>query len=257
MRVLFIADIVGADAIDWLAGRLPELRSSTNADVIIANAENSAQTAPHPYIGFGMVEEGARKLFAAGVDVVTSGNHAWDTPVTSAALSLDRVIRPHNVGADKPGIGYLTIDVDGEPLTVLSMADTVAIPGVEHPHTAFNNLDLPGTVVVDFHSGDVMQILGFGYANQGKVAAVFGTHTHEPTELLHLTDEGTAIVVDVGMTGPSGGWQGIDPKILTATYLGKDTSQFEPFQLAIGPMILGAVLVEIQNGKTTHIERVR
>lgn len=257
MRVLFIADIVGPDAVDWVAGRLSELRESTQADVIIANAENSAKTAPHPYVGFGMIEEGAKKLFAAGVDVITSGNHAWDTAETGAALSLDRVLRPHNIAQSKPGIGFTTLDVNGEQLTVLSLADSMAIPEAEHPHTSFNALDLPGTVVVDFHSGDVMQILGFGHANEGKVAAVFGTHTHEPTELLHITAEGTAIVVDVGMTGPSGGWQGIDPRILTATYLGEDTSPYEPFTLATGPMILGAVLVEIQDGKTTHIERVR
>lgn len=105
MRVLFIADIVGPDALEWVAGRIPELRQSTQADVIITNAENSAMTAAHPYVGFGMVKEGATRLLEAGVDVITSGNHAWDTPGTCAALDVDRVIRPHNVGPDKPGSG--------------------------------------------------------------------------------------------------------------------------------------------------------
>ena len=257
MRVLFIADIVGEEALDWIVSRLPELRASTQADVVIANAENSARSAPNPYVGFGISVDGARRLLAAGVDVVTSGNHGWDSPDAAEVYALGGVIRPLNVGSEKPGKGFYTLDVHGEALTVLNMADTVAIPDVEHPHHAFNRLDLLGTVVVDFHSGDVMQILGFGFANQGKVAAVLGTHTHEPTEILHITEGGTAIVVDVGMTGRSGGWQGIDPRIMTAVYLGEDTTPFEPYELATGPMVLGAVLVEIENGRTTSITRLR
>lgn len=256
MNVLFIGDIVGPDALEWVANRIPTLRHDLGLDVVIANAENSFISGPHPYTGFGMNRAGAERLFAAGVDIITGGNHSWDTPECADALTMDRVLRPHNVPASRTGTGIITIPVGDEQLTVVNLADTHAIPDASPAWDAFQQLDTPGTVIVDFHGGDVMQKLGFGWALSGRVAAVLGTHTHEPTATLTLTPGGTAIVVDVGMTGPSQGWQGIDPNILTATFLGQETTAFQPFTLATGPMELGAVTLQIENGRTTRIQRV-
>jgi 2',3'-cyclic-nucleotide 2'-phosphodiesterase len=96
----------------------------------------------------------------------------------------------------------------------------------------------------------------FATAVDGRVAAVLGTHTHEPTINLHVLPRGTALVADVGMTGPSGSPGGFPLDHFAAMMKGEDSASLPPFELAAGPMTLGAVLLQIEEGKTLHIERV-
>jgi hypothetical protein len=96
----------------------------------------------------------------------------------------------------------------------------------------------------------------FATAVDGRVAAVLGTHTHEPTVNLHVLPGGTALVVDVGMTGPSGSPGGFPLEHFAAEMKGEDPSALPPFELAAGPTTLGAVLLRIEGGKTLHIERL-
>ncbi|MDQ3547446.1 MAG: YmdB family metallophosphoesterase, partial [Chloroflexota bacterium] len=193
MRVLFVGNIVGPGAVDWLAGRLPGMRRDLGLDLVIANAENCTVHGSTPYGGFGMRADLVATLFANGVDVVTSGNHAWDSPDAAAVLTQPRVLRPHNLPPrpDRPGLGVVTITTGGETVTVVNLADAGAIPDALPPYAAWREIaatlgDAGGTVIVDFHGESAFAKHGFAHAVAGEVAAVLGTHTHEPTTPLHL-----------------------------------------------------------------------
>lgn len=256
MNVLFIGDIVGPLAVDYVIRRLPELRARHSVDLVIANAENCHVSGRIPSSGFGMDQLSIERLLSSGVDVITSGNHAWDAPNSENILSHPRVIRPFNVPSRYPGKGIVTATIAGEVVTVINVADQSSIPDSLPAYPAWPQTDVKGTIIVDFHGGDVMQKLGFAHAMDGRVAAVLGTHTHEPTQTLHLLPGGTALVIDVGMTGPTTGWQGIDPAHLIAWYREEDATELAPFELAKGPIELGSVLLKVEGGRTADIRRV-
>jgi metallophosphoesterase (TIGR00282 family) len=257
VRALFIGDVVGPAAVAYLVDRLPRLRAELALDVVVADAENCGPT------GIGMAVDLVQQLLAAGVDVVTAGNHAFDGPEVAAVLALPRVLRPLNLAEGVLGRGSVTVDVDGEPLTVLVLADREALalaPSVaafgRRPWDAWSAADRPGTVIVDYHGQSDMEKQAFAHAVDGSAAAVIGTHTHEPTLPLYLLPCGTALVTDVGMTGPTGGIEGFDAARYVEIMRGTPREAAPPVRVAGGPIVLGAVLLEIATGRTTAITRV-
>jgi metallophosphoesterase (TIGR00282 family) len=256
VKVLFIGDIVGPRAAAWVAERLPHLRDVYDVDVVIANAENCAPS------GTGTSAHSIDLLLAAGVDVVTGGNHSWEGDDAAVTLSYPRVLRPANAGAAQPGRGLVTIDVGGEELTVLNIADLRALPSEARdaatpPYEAWLQADRRGTTVVDFHGDHVIEKQVFAYAVDGESAAVLGTHSHEPTLPLRILPQGTGFVTDVGMTGPMHGVQGFDHRRFVAGLKLDGRYLAPPLPTpAAGPIALGAVVLEIVGGKTTRIERV-
>jgi metallophosphoesterase (TIGR00282 family) len=255
MRVLFIGDVVGPRAVDWLASRLPSLRAEHGVDLAVVNAENCGVDAA------SMTVEAVARLLAAGADVITGGNHAFDGAEVEAVLAHERVLRPLNVGEEVPGRGTLTLDVGGEPARVVVLADRDALDFAPpfarmtlDPYSACSALAPGLTTIVDMHAQSVAAKQGLAYALDGQVAAVLGTHTHEPTLSLHLLTRGTALVTDVGMTGPSNGPQGMDPRGVVARVRGL-ASDLPPGP-ADGEIVLGAVLLEILDGVTRSVARL-
>jgi metallophosphoesterase (TIGR00282 family) len=254
--VLFIGDIVGPRAAAWVAERLPRLRDAYDVDVVIANAENCAPS------GTGTSAHSIDLLLARGVDIITGGNHSWEGDDAAVTLSYSRVLRPANAGAGLPGRGLVTIDVGGEELTVLNIADLRALgsdarDGATPPYGAWLAADRRGTTVVDFHGDHVIEKQVFAYAVDGEAAAVLGTHSHEPTLPLHILPQGTGFVTDVGMTGPLHGVQGFDHRRFVAALKLDGRYLTPPLPTpAAGPITLGAVVLEIVAGKTTRMERV-
>jgi len=258
MNLLFIGDIVGADATRYLIDSLPGLRERHRIDVVIANAENCAPN------GLGMTVGQVDGLLAAGVDVITGGNHSWDSLDSLRALAHPRVLRPLNLSEGVAGQGIVCLDLAGEAVTVVNLADACAMRSVRATagkfrpaYQAWRQADKRGTVIVDYHGDHVIEKQIFARAVDGQAAAVLGTHTHEPTAPLHLLPGGTAFVTDVGMTGPAGGVQGFgyDSFVDALNAFGV------PFALPLpvpvdGPICLGAVLLEISGGRTTALRRL-
>ena len=248
---------MGPAAVAYLAGRVPRLRADLDLDVVIANAENCAPT------GIGMTVDQVSALRAAGIDVVTAGNHAFDGAEATRVLDLPRVLRPLNLADGVPGRGTITIDVDGESLTVLVLADQTALalapsvaPFRQRPWEAWAGAERAGTVIVDYHAQSDMEKYAFAHAVDGTAAAVLGTHTHEPTLPLHILPGGTALVTEVGMTGPGGGIEGFDAARYVEIMRGTPAAAAQPVRVAGGPVTLGAVLLEINEGRTTGIRRI-
>jgi calcineurin-like phosphoesterase len=270
MNVLFVGDIVGPEAAGYLAERLPTLRRQHGADLVIANAENCAVTGPSPMNGFGMSAEAVDLLLESGVDVITGGNHSWDGPEAEETLSRPEVLRPHNVPGASPGKGALTVDAAGGRATVLNLLSETArlpdklAPDPTPPHGAYEawrrsseGSGALGAVIVDFHGDSSWEKASFAAAVDGEVAAVLGTHTHDPTLRCHALPGGTAFVAEVGMTGRlgfTGG--GFDPAHFAAALKGEDLGSLPPYELSTGPMALGAVLVRIEGGGAVAAERI-
>jgi hypothetical protein len=253
MKVLFVGDVVGEESVAWLAERLPRLRDRHQLDWIVVNAENAAVTGPSPMDGFGMSDHTVSLLLDAGVDVITGGNHSWDGPDATRLLGHPRIVRPVNV--DEPiGQGLLTLGAGPDTLTVVNLlSPSATLPGMRAPTPApvwpswsrlTERRELPGTILIDLHGESPWEKASFATSLDGKVAAVLGTHTHDPTERTHILPGGTGYVTEVGMTGRlghSGG--GFDPSHLAAALRGEDIGQLPPYRLATGPFALGAVVL--------------
>jgi calcineurin-like phosphoesterase len=246
MNVLFVGDVVGPPAVEWLAERLPGLRAEHALDLVIVDAENCAPNCEG--ITVGLVE----RLLDAGTDVVTAGNHAFDGDEVEAVLAMDRVLRPHNVVDGAPGRGVVTVGV----VRVVVLADWFAMDGhiSAEPYAAWTELPPGPTTIVEIHALSVMAKQSLAYAIDGQVAAVLGTHTHEPTSAPHLLPGGTAHVTEVGMTGPLGGVQGLHAQAVVDRLRGVNPPA--PIVPAEGEIVLAAILLDVRGGRTRSLRRL-
>jgi 2',3'-cyclic-nucleotide 2'-phosphodiesterase len=258
MNVLFFGDIVGAEAAACVAERLPGLRAELAVDLAIINAENCAGS------GLGMARKQVEQILQAGADVITGGNHSWDTPESVELLSNTHVIRPNNVGVDIPGRGILSVAVGSQEITVINLADFCAMKSVKAIKNTFypaykcwRDSEKRGVVIVDYHGDHVLEKQIFAHAVDGEATAVIGTHTHEPTSDLHILPHGTAFVTDAGMIGPGGGVQGFDPTCLVAGLRANGDPFSGPMPaVRVGPVTGEAILLEISGSLTKSIRRV-
>ncbi len=258
---------MGPEAAKWLAGRLPQLRQQHDANWVVVNAENSAVTGPSPMNGFGMTADIVDMLIDAGVDVVTGGNHSWDGPDVDQVFAHPRVLRPWNLNETR-GQGLITVERAGSVLTVVNLlSPTAALPGMLSPvpeplWPAWQALErsgnLRGAVLIDLHGESPWEKASFATAVDGKITALVGTHTHDPTLRGHILPKGTGYVTELGMTGRlgfTGG--GFDPVHFAHEFRNEGTSELPPYELATGRLTLGAVVLSVSAaGKTTHIERL-
>ena len=238
-------------------GRLPGLRAEHGVDLTVVDAENCAPDAASMTLG---AVEG---LLESGADVITGGNHAFEGGEVNAVLAHERVLRPLNVADGVPGRGTLTIAVGGEDVRVVVLADRFALDVAPafarmtvEPYAAWASLPVGPTTIVEMHALSVMAKQSLAYALDGEVAAVLGTHTHEATLALHLLARGTALVTEVGMTGPRDGPQGMNAERVIERTRGPHDPGSPPEGPADGEIILGAVLLEVEDGLTQSLKRV-
>ncbi|MBV8994293.1 MAG: YmdB family metallophosphoesterase [Pseudonocardiales bacterium] len=267
MTVLAVGDVVGAEAAAWLGQRLPILRDQHEIDWVVVNAENCSVTGNSPIDGFGMTAQVVDMLLAAGVDAITGGNHSWDGPDVDKVLAYPQVIRPINV-SDTRGQGLLTLRSTGQILTVINMlSPTAALPGMRAPQPkplwpSWTELTastpLPGASLIDLHGESPCEKASFATALDGRVSAVLGTHTHDPSLRGHILPAGTGYIADLGVTGRlgfTGG--GFDPAYFAAHLRGDDTDNLPAYRLATGTMTLGALLLRLDpSGRTQTITRI-
>ena len=208
LNILFVGDIVGGVGRRALLALLPILRERYSPRFLIANAENAAG-------GVGITPAIAKNLFAAGVDVITLGNHTYRHREVYAYLDEeDRIVRPANFLKSQPGHGSCVVERDGMRLGVLSLSGNLFMNAAR---AAFPEADaavyaLEGKVdhlLVDMHAEATSEKVGMGWYLDGRATAVVGTHTHVATADARVLPGGTAYVTDVGMTGPRGGVIGV------------------------------------------------
>jgi metallophosphoesterase (TIGR00282 family) len=204
VRLLFIGDIVGRPGRDGLARLMPELRERHRPDLVIANGENSAG-------GLGITEKTARQIFDSGVDVITTGNHVYRHRDAYEFLDrTERVVRPANYRTSNPGRGHTIVEAAGKRVCVINLIGTVYLDAARSPFDEAEILleRLSGAAdvfMVDFHAEVTSEKVAMGWHLDGRVGAVFGTHTHVPTADARVLPAGTAYITDVGMTGSRAG----------------------------------------------------
>lgn len=245
-----VGDVIGKPGRHAVKGLLPGLRRDHGLDLVIANGENAAG-------GFGLTPATAQELFAAGVDIITSGNHIWDQKEIIPHLDGDLpILRPLNYPPAAPGRGYL---IRGGVL-VVNLIGRTFMGSYDCPFRSMDRLlteltKLPPVVIVDFHAEATSEKAAMGWYLDGRVSAVLGTHTHVPTADPRLLPKGTAYVSDVGMTGPLNSIIGDDPETVLARFL---TAMPNRLQVADGPVVLNSVVVDIDeaSGRATAICRL-
>ena len=259
-RLLFVGDIVGEPGLGYLETRLPELIATHRPEFVIANAENLSLTRPEAAGSFGMTPGALERLFAAGVQMVTGGNHSWDGPHGLTAHRDRRVLRPLNYGSRAPGKGAGVVQRNGFRLGLINLTSRTALAQADHPLDAFETQlaawqgEVDG-VLVDFHGESVVEKLTFAYAVAGRAVAVLGTHTHVPTLDTRILPGGTAYVSDVGMTGPSEGLQGLAPEPFVEQARSRLPASV-PLRLAEGPVELGAIEIDLDGAGAAAIRRL-
>lgn len=201
VKLLFIGDIVGRAGRKMLTEHLDRLIDKQMIDLVVANGENAAA-------GFGLTASVLQELFAAGVDVVTSGNHIWDKKEINDALERDgRLLRPANYPDGLPGRGVGVYETAaGVKVGVLNLEGRVFMKNLDCPFRVADRLieelcrQTP-IIFVDFHAEATSEKQAMGYHLSGKVSAVIGTHTHVQTADEKILDGYTGYLTDVGMTG--------------------------------------------------------
>jgi hypothetical protein len=224
-------------------------------DITIANGENAAG-------GIGITRVVAQELLECGVDVLTTGNHVWrQRDALDLVEEERRVLRPANYPPGAPGRGAEVYETSGGHLVgVLSLVGRTFMNAVDCPFRAADGEieSLRGRtplIVVDMHAEATSEKVAMGWYLDGRVSLVVGTHTHVRTADERILPRGTAYITDVGMTGPRDSVLGmkIDPVI--RRFL---TALPERFELAEGPVMLNAIIVDVdaETGKAQKIERV-
>ncbi|MEM0529048.1 TIGR00282 family metallophosphoesterase [Zongyangia sp. HA2173] len=252
MRILAVGDVVGKAGCEFFRSQISRLRQEYALDMVIVNGENSAE-------GNGITTPSARFLFSSGADVITTGNHALRRKECYEIYERrDGVIRPANFHPDAPGEGYYIFDAFPHSVAVINLLGQVYMDAVESPFDCVDRIlekiDTP-IILVDFHAEATAEKIAMAYHLDGRVSAVFGTHTHVQTADEAIFPKGTGYITDLGMTGPIHSVLGVKPEI--ALYKMR-THLPVRFENGTDPCKLGGVIFEIdeKNGKTDKIFRL-
>ena len=258
MNILCIGDVCGEIGIRALERRLRDLRRELGADACVVNGENADV--------LGLRPEQAWRLYDAGADAVTLGNHIFKRMQIFSELKENPfLIRPHNLGPHIPGHGYRILEVNGGTSSAGTRLCVVNLLGrldcewnADSPFAALEGVlgeAEADAFLVDFHAEATSEKAAMAYAFDGRVAAVFGTHTHVQTADERVLPGGTGFITDAGMTGAVHSILGVRPEQSVARFLGHPP---QPYRAPdSGPAKIEGALFRVENGRCAGVERVR
>lgn len=203
MNILYLGDIVGRSGRTAAIAALPRLKRELKLDAVVVNGENAAH-------GFGITPKICEEFYAAGVDVLTTGNHVWDQRELIAYIDGDpRLIRPANFPRGTPGRGLSEATLpDGRKLLVIQVMGRLFLEPLDDPFQVLEDVlsryRLGATVaaiVVDVHAEATSEKMALGHVLDGRVSLVVGSHSHVPTADAQILPRGTAYLTDAGMCG--------------------------------------------------------
>ena len=255
VKVLFIGDIVGEPGRRAVTNLAPVLRERHAVDVVIANGENSAG-------GSGLIPRTTAEIFSAGVDVITTGDHLWDQKAVIPLLETEpRLLRPLNYPPGTVGHGSQLFRLEGKaPFAVVNVQGRTFMPHLENPFVLVQpEVDRlrqqTKIIIVDMHAEATSEKIALARLLDGRVSAVFGTHTHVQTADEQIFPGGTAYLSDAGFTGPHESVLGREIEPIIKKFL---TSMPQKFSVAKERIFLQGVLVDIDeaSGRALSIQRV-
>ena len=252
LRILAIGDVVGMPGLSFLEKRLRPVRRHYGADFCIVNGENAAMV--------GLTPAQAEQLLDAGADVVTLGNHSFGNRAICNMLDdSEYLLRPANLAPQLPGRGVGLYETGAGTLAVVNLIGRCGMDfGPDNPFLQVERILKKletRLIVLDFHAEATSEKLAMGYLLDGRVSAVWGTHTHVPTADDRVLPKGTGYQTDLGMTGPRESVLGVRPEQSIATFRGDLGSRYEP---ADGPCVMQGCLftIDADSGRCTATQRI-
>ena len=252
MNILAVGDIVGEPGLKHLERHLRSVQKLKNIAFTVVNGENAS--------GVGLTPDQAWRIYDAGADAVTLGNHTFGKMQIRDFLDdVPWLLRPANYAGRAPGHGCEIFDVNGLRIRVVNLIGRCDLDWkAEDPFTTMDRLlkrEGADVTLVDFHAEATSEKLALGYYLDGRVSALWGTHTHVPTADERVYPKGTGYITDLGMTGAIESVLGIEPWQSVESFLGGLPGRYKP---AEGPCKLqGAVFtVDTATGLCTAVERV-
>ncbi len=258
LKILVLGDVCGEAGCEALLKNLPRLKKEFSVDLTVVNGENSASSN-------GISAQSADLIFKAGADVITGGNHTLNRKDIRPVLdSNEFILRPDNMPLAEYGKGYCTVDMGYTKVAVINLLGQVYLDmyKAENPFMWADKLieraknDGTNIILIDFHAEATSEKRALGFYLDGKVSAVFGTHTHVQTSDAQILPLGTGYITDLGMSGPINSVLGVEPSIIIDRL--KNNAQGR-FVAAEGECQLEGIILEVDNktGKTTYIKTIR
>lgn len=251
-KLLCIGDVVGKPGLDRVKRSLRYLKRKTEADFVIVNGENAAVV--------GMTPDQAEDIFDAGADVITLGNHTFGKrEIVDYMEDNSCVLRPANYAPQAPGHGWGVYESKAGDVAVIDLQGRVNMDYT--PDNPFLEVERilkeikTKLIFVELHAEATSEKLAMGYMLDGRISALWGTHTHVPTADAQVLPKGTGYVTDLGMTGPKHSVLGIRPDLSIAKFRGDLP---ERYRWAEGETKMEAVLFTIDSatGLCRKAERV-
>ncbi|MBO4293397.1 MAG: TIGR00282 family metallophosphoesterase [Clostridia bacterium] len=255
MNILAIGDLVGNCAIKELREKLPIIKKEENIDFVIVNGENVAE-------GMGMTEKNFNDILAQKINVITMGNHTWGKKDIFKFIDHPQIIRPANYSKPVCGKGYNIFECKGKKIAVINLigrvsmnvlSDNPFICAKEIVEKIKSKVDI---IIVDFHGEATAEKIAFAYYMDGKITAMFGTHTHVQTADERIFPNGTGYITDIGMTGPINSVIGMAVEASVKRF---ETTLPEKYRIAEGQCMLNGVVFKIDDttNKVTSIKRIQ
>jgi len=255
VKLLFIADIVGQPGRRAVLALVPQLRQQHALNLVVANGENAAG-------GSGITVKTAEEIFAAGVDIITCGDHLWDQKEVMALLEGERrFVRPLNYPPGTPGQGSTIFQAPGmPPVAILNLQGRTFMAAIENPFSAALTevarlRQTTKIIFVDMHAEATSEKIALARMLDGRVSAVIGTHTHVQTADEQIFPGGTAFLSDGGFTGPHESVLGREIEPIIRRFM---TNMPQKFEVAKERVLLQGAVVEIdeQTGHAKRIQRI-
>ena len=253
INILAIGDVVGQTGLAFLKDHLKALQKERGVSFTVVNGENANVV--------GITPTQADAIFNAGADVITLGNHTWTRWELQPYLNdKARILRPANFAPQCPGRGDATFTTPFGPIRVINLMGRFTLDAnTENPFPLVDNLlseNQTRMVLVDMHAEATSEKLAMGWFLDGRVSAVWGTHTHVQTSDCRILHRGTGYITDIGMTGPAESVLGIAPEQSIRKFLGDPPRRYEQ---AKGPGKLeGAIFtVDTETGACENVEAIR
>lgn len=254
MNILAVGDLIGNSGVKELKKQLEDIKRQEQIDFVIVNGENAAE-------GMGMTQKNFDDILAMKIDVITMGNHTWGKKDIFKFIDHPKLIRPANYPKGVVGKGYNIYTCQNKKIAVINLIGRVDINVLsENPFIIAkeiiekikNQVDI---ILIDFHAEATAEKIAMGYFLDGKVTAVFGTHTHVQTADEKILPKGTGYITDIGMTGPKYSVIGMD---IEASLKRFETTLPERYKIATGECIFNGVIFEIDdaNHRVKRIKRI-
>ena len=254
MNILTVGDIVGNSGVNKLKAELKDIKNKYSIDFVIVNGENAAE-------GMGITIKNFNDIISAGVDCVTMGNHTWGKKEIFTIIEDPKLLRPINYPEGVCGKGYNVFKCKDKKIAVINAIGRAEINvQTENPFLIVKKTideikEKVDMIFLDFHAEATAEKQAMGYFLDGKITAMFGTHTHVQTADEKILEKGTGYITDIGMTGPKVSILGMDKEAALKRFL---TALPEKYKIATGETMLNACIFEVDDNtnKVTKITRI-